>query len=243
MPGGCHRVPVRSRSIGRRWQECTDECARSGYGLFESRPLLLPLHVDALIRLDRAGEAERVVLCAEGAAGPDRFFLAALEAARFRLTPSAESWARARQAAASAPWPFLEAQAGAWCLEHLGNRAAGRAALRLFSAIGARRRADRTAGLLATDPLAERGALEEASVLRLSQRELQVAALVAEGLSNRDIATRLSLSAATVTTHVKHILTKLDFRSRAQVAAWISEQRMRSWENDLLLSLSRKGIP
>jgi predicted ATPase/DNA-binding CsgD family transcriptional regulator len=54
----------------------------------------------------------------------------------------------------------------------------------------------------------------------LSRRESQVAAMVARGLSNRAIAGALSISEKTVANHVDHILTKLDFRSRTQVAAW-----------------------
>ncbi|HKT02845.1 MAG TPA: LuxR C-terminal-related transcriptional regulator, partial [Rugosimonospora sp.] len=54
----------------------------------------------------------------------------------------------------------------------------------------------------------------------LTRRERQVAALVAEGLSNKQIATRLGVSRRTAETHVEHILAKLGFGSRAQVAAW-----------------------
>jgi DNA-binding CsgD family transcriptional regulator len=54
----------------------------------------------------------------------------------------------------------------------------------------------------------------------LTAREEQVAALVAEGLSNRQIATRLSLSERTVEHHVAHVLTRLGFATRASVAAW-----------------------
>jgi DNA-binding CsgD family transcriptional regulator len=54
----------------------------------------------------------------------------------------------------------------------------------------------------------------------LTRRQRQVAALVAEGLSNKQIATRLGVSRRTVETHVEHILARLGFGSRAQVAAW-----------------------
>ncbi|MDF2707460.1 MAG: family ATPase [Nonomuraea muscovyensis] len=54
----------------------------------------------------------------------------------------------------------------------------------------------------------------------LTPREVQVAALVAAGMRNRDIAARLVISQRTAEGHVKHILDKLGFTSRAQIAAW-----------------------
>jgi ATP/maltotriose-dependent transcriptional regulator MalT len=56
----------------------------------------------------------------------------------------------------------------------------------------------------------------------LSSRELEVATLVAEGLSNRAIAQRLHLSERTAESHVKNICDKLGFNSRSQVAAWVA---------------------
>jgi DNA-binding NarL/FixJ family response regulator len=56
----------------------------------------------------------------------------------------------------------------------------------------------------------------------LTRRETQVARLIAEGYSNREIATRLVISQRTAEGHVEHILTKLGFTSRAQIAAWIA---------------------
>jgi predicted ATPase/DNA-binding CsgD family transcriptional regulator len=54
---------------------------------------------------------------------------------------------------------------------------------------------------------------------QLTARERQVAALVAQGLTNREIAGRLVVSKRTVDAHVEHILAKLGFSSRVQVAA------------------------
>jgi DNA-binding CsgD family transcriptional regulator len=59
----------------------------------------------------------------------------------------------------------------------------------------------------------------------LSAREDEVARLVAEGLTNREIGQRLFISERTAQNHVQHILTKLDFTSRAQIAAWVTAQR------------------
>jgi predicted ATPase/DNA-binding CsgD family transcriptional regulator len=60
----------------------------------------------------------------------------------------------------------------------------------------------------------------------LTRRELEVAALVAQGLTNRGIASRLHLSVRTVDTHVDHILAKLGFSNRAQLVAWAYESGM-----------------
>jgi non-specific serine/threonine protein kinase len=58
---------------------------------------------------------------------------------------------------------------------------------------------------------------------KLTRREGQVAELVAQGLSNRQIATKLVISQRTAQGHVENILTKLGFTSRAQIAAWVVE--------------------
>ena len=72
------------------------------------------------------------------------------------------------------------------------------------TAAASRRHADRTGGL--------------------TRRELEIAGLLAEGLTNREIAVRLVISPRTAETHVDHILAKLGMSSRAQVASWVAEQ-------------------
>jgi DNA-binding CsgD family transcriptional regulator len=56
----------------------------------------------------------------------------------------------------------------------------------------------------------------------LGQRETEVARLVAEGLSNKEIGARLFISERTVDSHVRNILNKLGFGSRAQIAGWVA---------------------
>jgi non-specific serine/threonine protein kinase len=60
----------------------------------------------------------------------------------------------------------------------------------------------------------------------LTRREREVAALIAGGLTNREIAERLVISEMTADSHVSHILRKLRFRSRAQVATWAVAHRL-----------------
>ena len=52
----------------------------------------------------------------------------------------------------------------------------------------------------------------------LSEREMQVVRLVAEGLSNKAISSKLALSDKTVKNHISHILAKLNLSARTQVA-------------------------
>jgi len=56
----------------------------------------------------------------------------------------------------------------------------------------------------------------------LGKREAEVAHLVAEGLSNKQIGARLFISEHTVDSHIRSILNKLGVNSRAQIAAWIA---------------------
>ena len=78
---------------------------------------------------------------------------------------------------------------------------------------------------LAPDTRADHG--EE----KLSEREHQVAVLLAMGFTNAAIGQHLKISQATVSSHVAHILAKLGFRSRAQVAAWVVGRRLKTAED------------
>jgi DNA-binding NarL/FixJ family response regulator len=66
----------------------------------------------------------------------------------------------------------------------------------------------------------------------LSTRETEVAALVADGLTNRQIATRLVLSERTAQNHVQHILTKLGFATRSQIATWVTRGQVSTAMSD-----------
>jgi DNA-binding NarL/FixJ family response regulator len=81
----------------------------------------------------------------------------------------------------------------------------------------------RIAPAMASRMLADLGRGEappEDPLARLSDREREVLALLAEGLRNREIAERLVISEPTVKTHVRHVLEKLRIRNRAEAAAF-----------------------
>jgi predicted ATPase/DNA-binding CsgD family transcriptional regulator len=58
----------------------------------------------------------------------------------------------------------------------------------------------------------------------LSRREQEIAALIAEGLSNPDIGAKLIISVRTAERHVSNILTKLGLDNRQQIASWVTER-------------------
>ena len=60
----------------------------------------------------------------------------------------------------------------------------------------------------------------------LTSREQEVASLVARGLTNRQIATELSISERTAANHVAKILRKLGLHSRTQIAGWVAQRKL-----------------
>jgi DNA-binding NarL/FixJ family response regulator len=66
--------------------------------------------------------------------------------------------------------------------------------------------------------------VEDQSAGLLGRREVEVAHLVAQGLTNKQIGSRLFISEHTVDSHVRGIMNKLGFNSRAQIAAWAASE-------------------
>jgi DNA-binding NarL/FixJ family response regulator len=85
---------------------------------------------------------------------------------------------------------------------------------RRFEAAAARRNASRTGAVIPFSPPVLRELEQEPTA-----REIEVLQLVADGLVNREIGQRLFLSEETVKSHVRHLLAKLQARSRAHAVA------------------------
>ncbi len=94
-----------------------------------------------------------------------------------------------------------------------------RAALEAFESLGAGSDADRAAGVLRSlgEKAARRG---QRDVGVLTKREREVLELLAEGLTNKELAERLFLTRKTVEHHVRSVLRKLGLRSRAEAAVY-----------------------
>lgn len=78
--------------------------------------------------------------------------------------------------------------------------------------------------LTGSEPAARRPHLPMPTDDPLTSREREIALLVADGLSNRDIGERLGISRRTVDGHVERMLRKLAFTSRSQIASWMSSR-------------------
>jgi len=79
------------------------------------------------------------------------------------------------------------------------------------------------AGLAWPRPVTQKS-IRPGSESLVTRRELEIAQLITAGHSNREIARKLFLSERTVDNHVQHLLNKLNFHSRTQIAAWIAGQ-------------------
>jgi DNA-binding NarL/FixJ family response regulator len=81
---------------------------------------------------------------------------------------------------------------------------------------------DAAIGLALGEPArAAAAAPDQDGAAPLAKREAEVARLVADGMSNKQIGTRLFISERTVDSHVRSILNKLGVNTRAQIAGWV----------------------
>ncbi len=70
----------------------------------------------------------------------------------------------------------------------------------------------------------QRGAAEALEAVRMTSREREVIALIAVGMSNKEIAQRLTIATETVKSHVRNVMEKLALHSRLQIAAYAHQQ-------------------
>ncbi len=193
------------------------------------RPMVATL-IEALTRTERREQADAWLSRFEREAAESGRGEALAEAARCRglLADDAQGdgfFADAIWYHALEPNPFETARTQLCYGERLRRRRqkrqAGeqlRAALATFERIGAVSWADRAARELTTAGDAPRrpsGAIHEGE---LTAQELNVARLVVEGLTNREIAARLFLSPKTIETHLMHVFRKRGVRSRTELA-------------------------
>jgi DNA-binding CsgD family transcriptional regulator len=104
-------------------------------------------------------------------------------------------------------------------------------ALEAFERLGAAPWADRTrvelratGGAAAEGDAAEKSAVAAAGLEELTAHELQIARLVAYGMTNREVAAKLFLSPKTIEYHLSQIYRKLDLRSRTQLASLMAQE-------------------
>ena len=103
----------------------------------------------------------------------------------------------------------------------------GAAAFEAATRRGAEFGFDGVIALVGGKPVARQSSKQTEAPARsaLTRRQREIAALVVQGLSNREIASALVIAQRTAEGHVEHILAKLGFTSRTQIAAWAAEQR------------------
>jgi DNA-binding NarL/FixJ family response regulator len=77
---------------------------------------------------------------------------------------------------------------------------------------------------IARDAIAK-GRPEALDSVRMTPREREVINLIAEGLGNKEIATRINVATHTVKSHVRNIMEKLTLHTRLQIAAYANERR------------------
>ena len=157
--------------------------------------------------------------------GPVELYLGIVDAGLGRVEDAITDFTTALAQAEIAGAPAFAAEARYHLAVVLTERNQPRDAEVALDLARAAERAVRTYGMHAFDErvaaLVRRlGTTERPSTL--SAREDEVARLVAEGMTNRQIADALVISERTAQNHVQHILTKLGFSSRSQIAAWVS---------------------
>jgi DNA-binding NarL/FixJ family response regulator len=209
-------VAARLLSLGRKAEaESVLERAVEALETLFGAQLLLPLAA-AHVRTERARERIEELLgavCDDDTSGhATRAMVRAVFAARDRAPDRVELARAAVARYAALGWPLLEAQA----LELAGEAVAAR---ELYMRCGSLRHVRRlTRGSETSTRVAE----VAPPLAGLSARERDVALAAAAGLSNAEIARRLTVSVKTVESHLTRIYARLGLRSRAQLASIVA---------------------
>ncbi len=204
--------------------------------VFVYRPAGIDL-VRALVRVDRRDEAklvvERLHWLVEG--GGPNWFCGDAECAAGLVNEDVDALLAAVDHYRDSEWPFRLAtglvDAARALKKHDNSRAADllQEAAEIFERLGALRRAHGCAAALRELGVRRgvRGARKRATVGwdALTERELSIARLVADGLSNPEIAERLFISRRTVEVHLGHIFSKLNLTSRTRLATEVVKRR------------------
>ena len=200
-----------------------------GYCDATTHPRVTPDLVEAYVRVGRVSDAEAVFETFEADAGSAGRPSALALAARCRalIATDAEfdpAMTEALEYHVDVPDPFARARTEL-CFGELLRRGRQRersrpmlrSALDTFEALGAEPWAERTRSELQASGATLRRRDDEASN-DLTPQEWQIAALVAQGLTNKEVGTRAFISPKTVEAHLTHIYSKLGVRSRAALA-------------------------
>lgn len=75
------------------------------------------------------------------------------------------------------------------------------------------------------ESLRDNPANDESHIAALTPRESDILELISQGLSNKMIARKLDIAESTVKVHVKHLLKKLNLKSRVEAAVWVLQQK------------------
>ena len=229
--GYIHLCAGEAASAARWFRECARTCESIGNAWYHTYTQW-GLGVAALVNADhgRATELERAALCTMRQMDDAMGVVLCLDALAWAAAGCGEAIrAVTLAAAAEAAWAAIPAvpadplrQYHDAALDTARTALPGAEYRAAFAQGAAMSQAEAIAfalGETVSRPDSTRGA---ASPGQLTPRERDVAALVAQGLSNGQIAAALVISPRTVETHVQHIMDKLGCSSRAQIAAWSS---------------------
>jgi len=165
-----------------------------------------------------SSEFDDVLTIADVLDGMCLLALADRDPTRTLVLAAASGRQRSASESTKAHWDQIEVQAAVERARATLSQAAASAAWRRGTAMSLRQAAEYASG--ATPERRSNGGPG------LTQREMQVASLIAEGLTNTEIAGRLRMAERTADAHVEHIRNKLGLHTRSQIAVWAHDRQV-----------------